>query len=164
MSGEGASRMSPPPPNTAELDAPLHTIGFQIDVLSAVEVNGYLRVTDSCCQPFKMLHDGVSALIAEALASMGAQVASGFRRVAGVQLSINHHRSAAVGDLVFARGTPVEASKAIQVWEVSLWKMNESTMKKEVLLSTAKVVILSNMNVPEIAKNAVSAFRKYAKL
>ncbi|CAL9134201.1 unnamed protein product [Musa textilis] len=158
--------MAKPPPTskTAELDAPLHAIGFEIDVVSASRVNGWLTVTESCCQPFKVLHGGVSTLIAEALASIGAHVASGYRRVAGIQLSINHHRSARAGDRVFAEATPLQPGKTIQVWEVRLWKMDQSTLEKAVLLSSSRVTLLSNMTVPDDARDARQKLKRYARL
>ncbi|PAN22107.1 hypothetical protein PAHAL_3G514100 [Panicum hallii] len=148
---------------TAELDPVLHSIGFEIEEVSPSQLTGRLPVTARCCQPFKVLHGGVSALVAEGLASMGAHMASDYRRVAGVSLSINHFRSAAVGDVVLARAAPVYVGRSTQVWEVKLWKEDPSAPgKKGPQISESRVTLLCNLPVPERLKNAGDALKKYA--
>uniref|UniRef100_A0A453H404 Thioesterase domain-containing protein n=4 Tax=Triticinae TaxID=1648030 RepID=A0A453H404_AEGTS len=149
---------------TAELDAPLSALGFEIEEVSPSRLTGRLVVTDTCCQPFKVLHGGVSALIAEGLASMGAHMASGYRRVAGMQLSINHFRSAAAGDTVLARAVPIHIGRSTQVWEVKLWKMDASTQGEGPQIAEARVTLLCNLPVPDEMKSAGESLRKYSKL
>ncbi|KAL7134153.1 hypothetical protein ABFS83_11G008000 [Erythranthe nasuta] len=155
------------PPSSSKteiLDSPLHTFGFEIDELSPHRVSGHLLVTPKCCQPFKMLHGGVSALIAEALASMGAHIASGFHRIAGIHLSISHLKSAQAGDFVVAVATPVNLGKSIQVWEVSLSKCDPLNSETKTLIASSRVTILCNLPVPESARDAAQNLKKYAKL
>ncbi|XP_044365121.1 1,4-dihydroxy-2-naphthoyl-CoA thioesterase 1 isoform X2 [Triticum aestivum] len=146
---------------TAELDAPLSALGFEMEEVSPSRLTGRLLVTDTCCQ---VLHGGVSALIAEGLASMGAHMASGYRRVAGMQLSINHFRSAAAGDTVLARAVPVHIGRSTQVWEVKLWKMDASTQGEGPLIAEARVTLLCNLPVPDEMRSAGESLRKYSKL
>lgn len=67
-------------------------------------------------QPFDVLSGGVSALMAESMASLGAYVSSGFKRVAGVQLATNHLRAVLLADVVEAEARPIQAGKTIQVY------------------------------------------------
>ncbi|KAL0428554.1 UNVERIFIED_CONTAM: 1,4-dihydroxy-2-naphthoyl-CoA thioesterase 1 [Sesamum latifolium] len=166
---------SPSSSKTEILDAPLHTLGFEIDELSAHKFSGHFLVTSKCCQfedlrcgsgqPFKVLHGGVSALIAEALVGIGAHTASRFHRVAGIHLSISHLKSAHEGDYVVAEATPVNIGKSIQVWEVQLWKCDPSKPEIKTLIASSRVTALCILRpVPESAVDAAQTLKKHAKL
>jgi 1,4-dihydroxy-2-naphthoyl-CoA hydrolase len=71
-------------------------------------------------QPYGILHGGVSALLAESAASLGAALAAGpERRVVGIELNASHLRALADGHLT-ADATPVRVGRTVQVWHIAL--------------------------------------------
>lgn len=166
-SSSSSSAAASDKPRSELVDPTLHAFGFEFEELSPKKVTGRLQVTRICCQPFKVLHGGVSALISEALASVGAHLASGLQRVAGIQLSINHVKSAGLGDLVLAEAAPISVGRKIQVWEVKIFKYvggGDGELGSKMLLSTSRVTLLCDMPVPEHAKDAGEHLKIYAKL
>ncbi|XP_011651103.1 1,4-dihydroxy-2-naphthoyl-CoA thioesterase 1 isoform X2 [Cucumis sativus] len=142
---------SPSSSTTSILDAPLNAVGFEIEIISPNRV-------------FKVMHGGVSAMIAEALASLGAQIASGFKRVAGFHLSIDHLQSAKMGELVLAEAIPLSVGDAIQVWEVELWKAKSSSIERRDLVASSRVTLLCNMPIPKHSQPLVDTLKTFAKL
>jgi 1,4-dihydroxy-2-naphthoyl-CoA hydrolase len=71
-------------------------------------------------QPYGILHGGVSALLAESAASLGAALAAGpDRSVVGIELNASHLRSVREGHLT-AAATPVRVGRTVQVWRIVL--------------------------------------------
>jgi len=71
-------------------------------------------------QPYGILHGGVSALLAESAASLGAALAAGpDRSVVGIELNASHLRSVREGHLT-AEATPVRVGRTVQVWRIAL--------------------------------------------
>jgi uncharacterized protein (TIGR00369 family) len=71
-------------------------------------------------QPLGILHGGVSALLAESAASLGAFLAAGAeRRVVGIELNASHLRPVRGGHLT-ADATSVRVGRTVQVWRIGL--------------------------------------------
>jgi 1,4-dihydroxy-2-naphthoyl-CoA hydrolase len=71
-------------------------------------------------QPYGILHGGVSALLAESAASMGAAMSAGpGKGVVGIELNASHLRPVSDGVLT-ATATPVRAGRTVQVWSIDL--------------------------------------------
>ena len=94
-----------------------------VDTLEASPERVVLRVAVDwrVHQHFGILHGGVSALLAESAASIGASLAAGpERRVVGVELSASHLRALRDGHLT-AAATPIRVGRTMQVWHIDLY-------------------------------------------
>jgi 1,4-dihydroxy-2-naphthoyl-CoA hydrolase len=77
-------------------------------------------VNRQTCQPYGLLHGGVSVALAETLGSIGAAycVPAG-TRVVGLEVNANHLRAVSQG-WVTATARPVHLGRRTQVWQIEL--------------------------------------------
>ncbi|KAF9673232.1 hypothetical protein SADUNF_Sadunf10G0002900 [Salix dunnii] len=143
--------------NKERLDVALHSFGFEYEEMSPQRVTGRLLVSPKCVQ--------VSLSLSLSLI-MGAHLASGLQRVAGIHLSINHVKSAHLGDLILAEATPFSIGKTVQVWDVRIWKLSDpsNSESSKSLVSSSRVTLICNLPVPDHAKEAIENLRSHAKL
>jgi len=83
-------------------------------------VTATMPVTSTHHQPFGVLHGGVSVVLAETAASVGAYLAApeGYTAV-GMEVNANHVRSVTKGRLA-AVATPLHTGNTTHVWDVKI--------------------------------------------
>ena len=84
-------------------------------------IRGRMPVDARTRQPFGLLHGGCSVVLAETLASIGANLCLDDPAVqaAGIEVNANHLRGATEG-WVIGTARPVHVGKATQVWEIRI--------------------------------------------
>lgn len=98
----------------------LGPLGIEIVEATAERVVLEVEVGPQVHQPFGLLHGGVSVLMSETCASMGAWLAAGEDMLAmGVEINASHLRSVRSGK-VRAVGTPIRQGRTIAVWETQI--------------------------------------------
>jgi 1,4-dihydroxy-2-naphthoyl-CoA hydrolase len=97
------------------------TLGIEIVESAADKVVLRMNVGPPVHQPFGLLHGGVSAVLVESAASIGAQMNldSASQVAAGIELNISHLRGRRDG-FVIATGVPVRKGRTLHVWAVDI--------------------------------------------
>jgi 1,4-dihydroxy-2-naphthoyl-CoA hydrolase len=103
------------------LDAQL---GLEILEVTARRARGRLRVDERHLQPMGLLHGGVHAACAEALASYGAVAAARRRDPAAGAVGLENHTSfvhaVRAGAELRIEAVPVHAGSRVQLWSVEI--------------------------------------------
>ncbi|MCU1363121.1 MAG: thioesterase superfamily protein [Acidimicrobiaceae bacterium] len=95
-------------------------LGIELVSLSPEKVVMRVEVGPKVLQPFGILHGGVSALLAEGAASVGAAVSIGPGQMAvGTELNCSHLRAMSSGMLT-ATALPIRKGRTVQVWGIEL--------------------------------------------
>jgi uncharacterized protein (TIGR00369 family) len=96
------------------------TLGIQVVELAEERVVLSIEVGPAVHQPAGLLHGGVSALLAESAASIGAGLhIEPDKHVVGIELSASHLRGISEGTLT-AAATPIRVGRTLQVWRIEL--------------------------------------------
>jgi 1,4-dihydroxy-2-naphthoyl-CoA hydrolase len=97
------------------------TLGITIEEATPQRVTLSLPVTEKVHQYTRILHGGVSVVLAESAASIGAAMNTDLTRYApvGVEINANHLRSISRGQLI-AIATPVHIGAKIMVWAIEI--------------------------------------------
>jgi uncharacterized protein (TIGR00369 family) len=100
-------------------------LDIEIVEMSDEKVVATMPVTKKHHQPFGVLHGGVSVVLAESVASVGAYLAAPEGFVAmGIEINANHIRAVREGT-VTAVATPVHRGRSTQVWQVEITGDND---------------------------------------
>lgn len=98
----------------------LHSLDITIIEASGDRVVLSMPVGPKVHQPYGILHGGVSVVLAETAASVGAALAAGPEfAVFGMEINANHIRPVTDGTVV-ATGTPIHVGRTTQVWETRI--------------------------------------------
>lgn len=98
----------------------LGPLGIDVVELTGERVVLTVDVGPKVHQPYGFLHGGVSALLSETCASMGAWLAAGEGAEAfGVEINANHLRPVRDGRIT-ATGTPIRQGRTIAVWDTRI--------------------------------------------
>lgn len=93
-------------------------LGIEFTEIREYRLSATVPVNEKTVQPFGLLHGGVSALLAETLASAAAILHCAENQIpVGTELNISHLKAIKHGK-VTATATPIHLGKESQVWQV----------------------------------------------
>jgi uncharacterized protein (TIGR00369 family) len=95
-------------------------LGIEFTEIGDDYLSARIAVNRQTCQPYGLLHGGVSVVLAETLGSCGAAftVPEG-TRVVGLDVNANHLRGVSEG-WVTGVARPVHLGRSTQVWQIEL--------------------------------------------
>ena len=107
--------------NAHSLNTSISHLGIQIIELGDDFVRGTMPVDQRTKQPYGLLHGGSSAMLAETLASVAANmcVEKEGQQAVGIELNCNHVRGVTQG-VVTGTARPVHVGRKTQVWDIRI--------------------------------------------
>ena len=107
--------------NAHGLDTAVSHLGILITEVGEDFLSGTMPVDQRTKQPYGLLHGGSSALLAETLASVAANmcVEKDGQQAVGLELNCNHVRGVTEG-MVTGTARPLHIGRKTQVWDIRI--------------------------------------------
>jgi 1,4-dihydroxy-2-naphthoyl-CoA hydrolase len=114
-------------PTIAEIDRwhietmPAH-LGIVFTEIGADYLKAQMPISQKTVQPFRTMHGGASATLAETIGSVAAALTVDHRqkRCVGLALNVNHIRPIPEGQTAYATARPHHLGRTTQVWSIEI--------------------------------------------
>lgn len=98
-----------------------HVVGLKFITVSREEMKASMPVNENTVQPMRILNGGASLVLAETLASIGANLNLDMKKAAvGLEINANHIRPVPEGTTVTGVSVPLHIGSKTQVWETKI--------------------------------------------
>lgn len=96
-------------------------LGLEFTEITDDTVVAKMPVDSRTVQPFRILHGGASAALAETLGSVASMMCVDVEKnvPVGIELNINHLRSESKG-FVYGYCKPIRVGKSVHVWQIDI--------------------------------------------
>ena len=98
------------------------SLGIKITEVGEDFLRGTMPISDNSVQPFRVMHGGASAALAETLGSIAATMAvdPGKQRCVGLSLNVSHIRGVPEGQTVTGTARAFHIGRPTQVWDIQV--------------------------------------------
>ena len=107
--------------NAGSANTAIGHLGIEFTEFGDDYVCARIHVDERTCQPYGILHGGVSVVLAETLGSMAAacSIPDGYRCV-GLSVTANHVRAGRNGSWITGTARPTHMGRTTHVWSIEL--------------------------------------------
>jgi uncharacterized protein (TIGR00369 family) len=125
-----------------------HVLGLEVDEITPTRVTARLTVDERHLQPMGIVHGGVYAAIAEAIASIGAVCNAASRFPGSGVVGLDNHtsflRATRAGTEIRAEAVPRQAGRRTQSWDVTM----RDPEGREVAISRVRLLVQPLTDLP----------------
>ena len=97
-------------------------LGIIVTDISDESLTCEMKVEKHHCQPFDIMHGGVSCVIAETVASMAGNLTldNSKQMAVGLEINANHLSPGQIGETIVGVASPIRRGATSQVWNIDL--------------------------------------------